>query len=248
MERAGNFSLPRTIHVMAAVVVGLAVVGFLLGTSPPGYSPAPPTATSAPTKGAALLGRTYAELRDRRFGPNTLVTSDPQELRVGLPAAGSSTPRTTPQLQAALAFRAERRAYDGAPPVVPHPIDELSAQSCIVCHGAGMIVAGKIAPVLSHPFLASCTQCHISTFHPGAKVAATTVANTFEGYRGPALGSRAWTGAPPTIPHATFMHDSCSSCHGLTGRPGLRTPHPQRKSCTQCHVPDYSLERFNEPR
>lgn len=47
-------------------------------------------------------------------------------------------------------------------------------------------------------------------------------------------------GEPPVIPHKVSEKDSarkCLSCHrkGIKGAPV--TPHPERKACTQCHVP-----------
>jgi cytochrome c-type protein NapB len=50
-------------------------------------------------------------------------------------------------------------------------------------------------------------------------------------------GERANPGAPPTIPHHTWMRENCNSCHGLVTRPGTRTTHPWLTNCTQCHAP-----------
>jgi cytochrome c-type protein NapB len=35
------------------------------------------------------------------------------------------------------------------------------------------------------------------------------------------------------------------SCHGPNGLFGLRTPHPDRQSCFQCHVPEAGLDQRN---
>ena len=42
---------------------------------------------------------------------------------------------------------------------------------------------------------------------------------------------------PPLIPHKIASATVCLSCHekGENGAPV--TPHPQRKACTQCHIP-----------
>jgi nitrate reductase cytochrome c-type subunit len=42
---------------------------------------------------------------------------------------------------------------------------------------------------------------------------------------------------PPLIPHKIASATDCLSCHekGRNGAPV--TPHPQRKACTQCHIP-----------
>jgi cytochrome c-type protein NapB len=58
-----------------------------------------------------------------------------------------------------------------------------------------------------------------------------------------ASGVRAYTGAPPEIPHSTWMRETCLACHGGTGAEGLRTRHPQRQSCTQCHAPSAGLNQ-----
>ena len=50
------------------------------------------------------------------------------------------------------------------------------------------------------------------------------------------LSNRAFSGAPPTIPHRVFMRDNCISCHGPTGYHEYRTTHPNRTQCMQCHV------------
>jgi cytochrome c-type protein NapB len=39
------------------------------------------------------------------------------------------------------------------------------------------------------------------------------------------------------------MRDDCMSCHGPQGLFGLRTPHPDRQSCLQCHVPNAELDQ-----
>ncbi|MBI1920626.1 MAG: hypothetical protein HYS23_06055 [Geobacter sp.] len=45
---------------------------------------------------------------------------------------------------------------------------------------------------------------------------------------------------PPVIPHRVQESDTakeCLACH-KTGKKGAPvTPHPERKACTQCHVP-----------
>ena len=60
---------------------------------------------------------------------------------------------------------------------------------------------------------------------------------------GPAPGSgkrlpRMYDGAPPQIPHSIAgLEGACLGCH-LEGVQGATlTPHPDRPSCQQCHVP-----------
>ena len=51
-------------------------------------------------------------------------------------------------------------------------------------------------------------------------------------------GDRASGGAPPRIPHRILMRENCGSCHdGPAAREEIRTSHPERTRCRQCHVP-----------
>jgi cytochrome c-type protein NapB len=186
----------------------------------------------------------YWALRDRRAGPSRTVTSDLAALRTGLPSPADPVIPVPGDRARAVAARAERRAFDGAPPWVPHPVDEQSSAACLACHGAGMQVAKRTAPVMSHEPRSQCLQCHVPTVArwPGAEEPA--VPTTFAGLPSAGPGPRAWAGAPPIVPHGTFMREDCASCHGVAGLPGLRTTHPARKNCTQCHVPAESPQPF----
>lgn len=144
---------------------------------------------------------------------------------------------------AALSARASRRAYDGAPPTVPHPIAQDSSAACLACHGEGLQVKDRFASKISHPnYGGSCTQCHVSSrgafsAADAALFSVVLTENSFQGTEAPPNGPRAWAGAPPTVPHRTLMRSDCMSCHGPKGLFALRTPHPERQSCTQCHAP-----------
>jgi cytochrome c-type protein NapB len=148
----------------------------------------------------------------------------------------------------ALRERSSRRAYDGAPPVVPHPVPQDSAASCLACHGPGLVIKDKVASKMSHAPYASCTQCHVPAVGPGilapeSELLAALAENEFAGLAGPQKGTRAWAQAPPTVPHSTLMRSDCLSCHGPQGLFGLRTPHPERQACVQCHVPGAELDQ-----
>jgi nitrate reductase (cytochrome), electron transfer subunit len=67
--------------------------------------------------------------------------------------------------------------------------------------------------------------------------------------------NRAYTGAPPTIPHAilkegTIGANNCLQCHETGGYAPLFknyapvTPHPQLTNCRQCHVPVTTASLF----
>ena len=136
--------------------------------------------------------------------------------------------------------RAAGRAYDGAPPTIPH---DAAIGSCVTCHDAdGAAIAGVgVAPASPHGdgpasgALRRCRQCHVP-----ATPTALLVASRFTGLQqGPWKGSRATVGAPPRIPHALQMRGECLACHAGPGaRVELRTTHPERVRCRQCHVPE----------
>ncbi len=136
--------------------------------------------------------------------------------------------------------RALGRAYDGAPPTIPH---EAGSGSCVTCHDAdGSVIDGVgVAPASPHGDLAAagamrrCRQCHAPQ-----EARALLVASRFTGVaQGPWRGSRATPGAPPTIPHTLQLRAECLACHAGPGaRAAIRTTHPERVRCRQCHVPD----------
>lgn len=236
----------RLLQVTLAVALGLALVGYLVGIRAPASLPAPASllapaaAALVSSSGSVVPGQPYWELRERRFGPNSRVSSDVSVFQRGFPSL-TDQPRPTPAEQAAaLEERARLRAYAGAPPVVPHAVDELSTLACLACHEAGALVGGRLAPPMSHSTRESCTQCHVSAAErprwmesgaPGA-----WAGNSFVGLPERPSGARAWAGAPPTLPHPSWMRERCASCHGVAGRAGLRTSHPGRQSCPQCHA------------
>ena len=134
--------------------------------------------------------------------------------------------------------RAAGRAYDGAPPVIPHAL----IGECATCHDDdGMAIVGiGIAPASPHGSVGAaglfkrCRQCHVPS-----GTAAVMVSSRFNGLpQGAWKGGRATPGAPPTIPHTLQLRENCLSCHGgPASRVEIRTSHPERPRCRQCHVP-----------
>jgi cytochrome c-type protein NapB len=132
------------------------------------------------------------------------------------------------------AYRRVQRAYDGAPPVIPHAVEALQRQDCLACHAEGLLLPdGGLAPRTPHPENVNCRQCHVEQPGRGDGLAA----NRFAGLRYPGRGTRAYAGAPPTIPHPLAGRRNCLGCHGDLGGSPIRTPHPDRVNCAQCHVP-----------
>lgn len=131
--------------------------------------------------------------------------------------------------------RSARRAFDGAPPVIPH---EPLGAACITCHTeTGKLVPNMaFAPANPHGELGNfrnCKQCHV--FRQGDdRFAQTTFVGQPVALR---LGERLFPGAPPTIPHSLLMRNNCLACHsGPTARPEIRCTHTERVNCVQCHV------------
>jgi nitrate reductase (cytochrome), electron transfer subunit len=141
-----------------------------------------------------------------------------------------------PNAQRTLAVYYARRAFPGAPPVIPHPVFDALAEgkACLPCHAQGgwAPIFGGYAPVVPHPDLQSCWQCHVpqtanSVFRPTAWSTATP----------PKIGRVAAPGSPPPIPHKLQMRENCLACHSGPGAVAeIRTSHPERANCRECHT------------
>ena len=144
--------------------------------------------------------------------------------------------------------RSSRRAYDGAPPMIPHSINYRDVESCSVCHAqdANVMIAGRRSPAMSHPYMSNCTQCHapesgLSMLQHSGTVG-LVVESKFKGATHSGAGSRAYPGAPPTVPHRISMRQNCMSCHGPGMPDAVTTSHPMRGNCMQCHAQDASYD------
>lgn len=134
--------------------------------------------------------------------------------------------------------RANRRAYDGAPPVIPHPA---LGGTCVNCHAAVERIVPGVGIAPPNPHLRTlgmsdgsrCQQCHVFQ-----TTDAEFTKNAFLGLpQNLRDGSRLYAHAPPVLPHALFMREDCASCHiGTTARPEIRCSHPERSNCLQCHA------------
>ncbi len=162
-----------------------------------------------------------------------------------LPMACSKKERAankTPAVQ-----RADRRAYDGAPPVIPHAEKGVA---CISCHNSeGLAVEGLgFAPPSPHAnpegpsAMGRCRQCHVH-----ALSSELFRDNDFVGLaQDLRKGERLHPDAPPVIPHQTLLRENCLACHsGAAAREEIRCPHPERTRCTQCHVEQVTGAEFH---
>lgn len=235
----------RTLRVFAVGAAATALAGLVTGLRDGDTRARPHTTARASTQPVGLAP-TYADER-RRFHPNRLRhPANFDALRAQRPAlTAAREPADEIARAAAITQRMERRAYDGAPPTVPHPVAQRDAPSCLVCHRDGLDVAGRVAPAIPHAELGNCLQCHVVSSAPmpgDALPGDLSRNNSFAGLAPPGRGERAWPVAPPTIPHATLMRARCESCHGVYAA-GLRSTHPWRQSCTQCHAPSAQLDQ-----
>jgi len=236
------------VGLICFVVVSVTIVGYFVGLQAPMSS-----VTTSSQVDVALLER--GQIPSGNVIPATHYTEIPEATRVR--TAGWRTSLTELKSQndplakvesspeqktVALEVRDENRAFNGAPPTIPHPADQTSSEACLVCHGMGVKTKTLRIPPMSHQFLANCTQCHVEN-RPRHMTPTLFRENTFTGLPAPIAGPRAFPGAPPQIPHSTWMRSDCMSCHGVSGLPGIRTTQPWRKSCQQCHAPSSQLDQ-----
>lgn len=236
----------RRFYVASTIILSIVAAGLIFGTRPPTQEKR--ALFEEPTRDVETA-LSYKELRLGRRGPSAdMYQSAFSWLRSQGPALTDPVEQSEEERSLALERRRERRAYAGAPPVIPHPIQEREADACLACHKSGSLVAGLRAPMMSHQAYSMCVQCHAPTRdESGPALGSVGEENTFVGISEPGPGARAWEGAPPTIPHPTFMREECNSCHGPLGAQGLRTPHPVRTSCTQCHATSASFDQAAAP-
>lgn len=184
----------------------------------------------------------YADIENTPWLANRDWSFNFDDLPKAAPDYSPQQALSADELAAALIVRSDLRAFDGAPPVVPHQIDQLSSNSCMLCHSmeSTLSIGDKRPATISHPYFANCTQCHI----PADGLRQLTeeeksrliVASYFQGRNESGTSTRAYTDAPPTIPHPLWMRQNCVSCHGPGREFAIRTSHPERQNCLQCHA------------
>ncbi len=243
-----NSNHPRQTALIAFIVLSIAVVGYFTGLQSPvrptgdasAMSPATNLAADLSDEQAVLPATAYTDMAEATRARTSWTTQlDGLKNNVDLLAEITIQPADK---AAALQAREARRAFNGAPPTIPHPIDQLSDQACAACHTDGAKTPSLRIPRMSHQFLTNCAQCHVEQ-DPGHMAAALFRESEFAGLPAPTAGARAYTGAPPIIPHSTWMRSDCMSCHGPTGLHGIRTTHPWRQNCQQCHAPSAFLDQ-----
>ncbi len=175
-SRVRSPSPGRSVHILS--VVGLSVAGAVFLSTVRCEQRRDQRMIVSPAPSATVSAPNYSDLRTMRRGPNSLPYPSQMEKLVAL-APDASAGALSPT-------RIKLRAYQGAPPVIPHPIAADSVNDCLACHENGALVLGKIAPKMSHPRREVCTQCHVpdtvrdrvGTANPAPSALAT---NTFQG-------------------------------------------------------------------
>ncbi len=187
-------------------------------------------------------------------------------LAIGDPA----TPRRNANPRTLHTYRI-RRAYPGAPPRIPHGLtsEEFRTNTCNNCHQRGGYSPrfGAYVPVTPHPELEACLQCHLGDDEVTGVVLPSHDPSTIcrQCHDPDALqmaAARAWPSSawprlsrsvpgdpPPPIPHDLELRGNCVTCHAGPGAVAeLRTDHPERANCRQCHVTqDAESGTFSRP-
>lgn len=236
----------KSLSLFGAMVIGFALFGYLVGILDGSNSDNIPTGKVA---GAVRQPNaefkpavSYSQIGQSGMGQNADWSSQLKQIYGDQPSIFDKVIRTQEMKLAAIADRAVNRAFDGAPPVIPHSASQQSAANCVACHGQGLKLGDRIATKMSHAFMTNCTQCHVESESAVPFHGHHEHKNDFHGLTGSGPGARAMPGTPPTIPHATWLREDCMSCHGLVARAGLRTTHPYLTNCTQCHVSSTKVE------
>ncbi|MFT7639178.1 MAG: cytochrome c-type protein NapB [Pirellulaceae bacterium] len=246
----------RTSTILAFGLICAAVSGYFIGVRSPMNPPRDEQHTVAPEsarveQSVVVPSTTYTDFPAVRASLKQKQTAGLSSLKQMTAAPGvsesgpigtaiqSPVPIDSAEKLISLTKRTLLRAYDGAPPTVPHGIAQMSSQACMACHEHGIRTSTLRASKMPHPFYTNCTQCHVerSSDRPSTmpNMDNPNMDNSFVGLES-SPGSRAFTTAPPSVPHPVWMRNDCLGCHGRTAAGGLQTTHPWRANCLQCHA------------
>lgn len=236
------------VTLICVVVISFTVVGYFMGLRAPMHTSevTPRLLLSAadntkPLAADTITATRYADMHEATRRRTTAFRTTLTDLKSKTDTFAEFK-ISAEEKAAALVRREANRAFNGAPPTIPHAVSETSTAACMACHGEGAKTESLRIPKMSHQFLANCTQCHVEN-NPRHTPASLFRESSFVGLLAPTAGPRAFGGAPPQIPHSTWMRGECMSCHGFAGLQGIRTTHPWRNNCTQCHAPSSKLDQ-----
>ena len=150
--------------------------------------------------------------------------------------------------------RAQIRAYEGAPPVIPHSILKSAKLNCLACHLKGAVyepdseILGKknaVAKITPHPTWENCLQCHVvqenaPLFHK----------NNFKTYHlAYTMKTTAMEGEnpPPGMPHQMQNRENCRVCHlSKTANNVIVPKHKITGECEVCHQLPESMDIYSQ--
>jgi nitrate reductase (cytochrome), electron transfer subunit len=239
-----NGALTGPLRTTLLVVIALSFGLYFLGLSDIDEDSAPVFVSQPPADdGAPPDVRTYEQLRESpMYSQVRSWIEDQDRLKKNTPGYLDEVKLEGTSKEAVLQKQAKNRAFDGAPPTVPHPVIQTEWPDCLVCHEKGIKINGRTASAMSHEMMHNCTQCHTtSTRQDPAREPAMADdnipwENSFVGKASATKGPRAFSIGPPQSPHTTHMRERCDSCHGLNGALAIRSSHPHRLNCQQCHT------------
>lgn len=243
-QPSGGPDLARLLAIGAAVAFMGIALSLLVPTLRQEGAPTHPPATPTGLPNEPIL----EEALMFRVRPGDLAAAPEREVDRG------AQPRT-------VAIYRRLRAYPGAPPRVPHGVSdrEFRETLCNSCHQRGGYVPrfGAYAPVTPHPGYSSCLQCHVAdamsvgiALPDGTTELTCSQCHVDPDRPPPSLVSLDWVplswprlhrtaleGSPPVIPHDLQLRGNCLACHAGPGAVReIRTTHPERVNCRQCHV------------
>ena len=193
----------KVAYLICFVVISIAVTGYFVGLQSPMNPSAKSVATvqsnerdtgemsshSNSAAGAVLPATHYADMGNMTLKQAKIWQTSLAQLKSTVDPLEEFT--ITPEQKAfALALREQNRAFNGAPPTVPHPVDQMPAQVCAACHSNGFKTETLRIPKMSHQFLENCTQCHVEN-NPKHMTASLFRENSFVGLPAPTGGPRA---------------------------------------------------------
>lgn len=154
MNDARRLRSRRSVTVVLVATITIAVAGYVTGTSYPpshgGYR-ADAAPETHPARVPTQAGMAQARYADRNAELSAAFA------RLGPAPVGARSGATPAERQA---MRDALRAFEGAPPMLPHAVDQRGMPACLACHQDGMTVNGRVAPAMTHTAYASCLQCH----------------------------------------------------------------------------------------
>jgi cytochrome c-type protein NapB len=246
-EDRHSTAIALRIYLMVSAITAVAAFRVLVKRAAAGRIPAPAPAAVAmiappgePIRAEAQVFRTGA----------TMTAIEPAAHR-----ERSAHPRTLKTVR-------YLRGYPGAPPRIPHPLtaEEFRTDACRTCHERGgfSLRFSAYVPLTPHPERGICLQCHVGVdsvmgvadpnadpntrcslcHQPNGGPPRADVSLTWPTTVWPTLAPKAPNRAPPPIPHDLPYRENCLTCHaGPAAVAEIRTPHPERSNCRQCHVP-----------